>query len=575
MANKTLNTRIKLKYDLLANWSAQNPVLLKGELAIVQVPEGSNASTNEPAYLMKVGDGSNAFNSLPFITGLAGDVYNWAKAASKPTYAATEITGMGDFISTYVTDTLGIEVDTDTQYRCVVNDDGHGFKLQSKAKGEADTAFADVSTISLTFVKEIKESTVNGSIAVDGVDVPVHGLGSAAFTDSSAYDVKGAADTAETNAKKYVDDKIGTLPEGSATVVAAIEAAKKAATYDDTALKDRITTVEEQLDFSDLNLNLGKKDENEQVVYEQPKSIADLYIGISHDIQAVQDNNDEAFDEISKFVTKLVGEDMPKDKTEAKDIIAELKSVRTIANEELTKQLIPENAQESLDTLQEIAAWIQAHPADASAMSQKIADLESAVGEGGSVASQIDAKIEALKLAETYDAKGSAADAQTAAEAKAAELATAAETAAKNYADSLADNYDTAGAADTVKTAIMGSDNDTVSSETIKGLGKRIAAFETKVEEALGGSAPVPVSVQIENAIGALDVAEAIVGADETLATIKEEDGKISHTTQKIAITAAQVSGLADIATSGNINDLVQGDGDYVVFNCGDASTVI
>lgn len=52
------------------------------------------------------------------------------------------------------------------------------------------------------------------------------------------------------------------------------------------------------------------------------------------------------------------------------------KSVRTIANEELVKQLIPENADASLDTLQEIAAWIQEHPSDASEMSAKITALE-------------------------------------------------------------------------------------------------------------------------------------------------------------------------------------------------------
>lgn len=52
------------------------------------------------------------------------------------------------------------------------------------------------------------------------------------------------------------------------------------------------------------------------------------------------------------------------------------KSVRAIANEELAKQLIPENADASLDTLQEIAAWIQAHPSDASDMNSKITALE-------------------------------------------------------------------------------------------------------------------------------------------------------------------------------------------------------
>lgn len=52
------------------------------------------------------------------------------------------------------------------------------------------------------------------------------------------------------------------------------------------------------------------------------------------------------------------------------------KSVRTIANEELAAQLIVENASESLDTLQEIAAWIQSHPGDAAAMHSAITALQ-------------------------------------------------------------------------------------------------------------------------------------------------------------------------------------------------------
>ncbi len=52
------------------------------------------------------------------------------------------------------------------------------------------------------------------------------------------------------------------------------------------------------------------------------------------------------------------------------------KSVRTIANQELAAQLIPANATEALDTLQEIAAWIQAHPGDVSTINAEIAALE-------------------------------------------------------------------------------------------------------------------------------------------------------------------------------------------------------
>jgi hypothetical protein len=62
-------------------------------------------------------------------------------------------------------------------------------------------------------------------------------------------------------------------------------------------------------------------------------------------------------------VATLIGEDADK-------------SVRTIANEELAKQLIAEGAAESLDTLQEIAQWIQDHPEDAAEMNEKIAQLQ-------------------------------------------------------------------------------------------------------------------------------------------------------------------------------------------------------
>ena len=74
-----------------------------------------------------------------------------------------------------------------------------------------------------------------------------------------------------------------------------------------------------------------------------------------------------AVDTLSGKVTTLIGEDTDK-------------SIRTIANEELAKRLIAESAKESLDTLTEIAAWIQSHPDDVSAINKAINDLEALVG---------------------------------------------------------------------------------------------------------------------------------------------------------------------------------------------------
>lgn len=178
------------------------------------------------------------------------------------------------------------------------------------------------------------------------------------------------------------------------------------------------------------------------------------------------------------------------------------KSVRAIANEELAVQLIAEDAKESLDTLAEIAAWIQSHPDDASAMNAAITALQNLVGtlpEGvasttvvsyikeycdaaiaalsiGDYAKAADltaavARIAALEgdshihtnkaLLDTYtQTEADLADAvvkkhehanKTVLDGVTAEKVTAwdaAEQNAKDYADGLADNYDAAGSAD-------------------------------------------------------------------------------------------------------------------------------
>lgn len=75
------------------------------------------------------------------------------------------------------------------------------------------------------------------------------------------------------------------------------------------------------------------------------------------------------------------------------------KSVRTIANEELAAQLVPEGAKESLDTLAEIAAWIQAHPDDAAAMNAAITALQNKVDTGNkNVSAYVNDAIDALNI---------------------------------------------------------------------------------------------------------------------------------------------------------------------------------
>lgn len=54
-------------------------------------------------------------------------------------------------------------------------------------------------------IQSVTTGETEGTISVDGTEVEVAGLGSAAYTDSDTYDVAGAADKALTAAKEYVD----------------------------------------------------------------------------------------------------------------------------------------------------------------------------------------------------------------------------------------------------------------------------------------------------------------------------------------------------------------------------------
>lgn len=58
MANKIFNTRIKNKRDTEVNWTSKNPVLLNGEIIVVDTASGETR--------FKVGDGSKKYSQLPF-----------------------------------------------------------------------------------------------------------------------------------------------------------------------------------------------------------------------------------------------------------------------------------------------------------------------------------------------------------------------------------------------------------------------------------------------------------------------------------------------------------------------------
>lgn len=112
----------------------------------------------------------------------------------------------------------------------------------------------------------IKEGTANGTISVSGVNINVHGLGSAAYTESSAYDKANAAYTVKTEligtnadtkdkdtikgAKKYADAAVTAKnvtadgETGDNALVEASAASNKVTVGSTQKLKDAVSKAE-------------------------------------------------------------------------------------------------------------------------------------------------------------------------------------------------------------------------------------------------------------------------------------------------------------------------------------------
>lgn len=184
------------------------------------------------------------------------------------------------------------------------------------------------------------------------------------------------------------------------------------------------------------------------------------------------------------------------------------------------------------------------------------------------VAIQISNAIAALKLSDTYEAKGAAAAVKTALLGDAAEAYNTlgkledAVIAAQNSADEKttmaaveAKNYATKTEAQGYATAVVGVAADTADKDTVKGAkayakglndatNTRVKALETAIGE--GGS----VDSQIDAKIAELDAAEVAVGTGEIIEKVSQTDGKISVSKRALVagdiptIEQSQVNGL-------------------------------
>lgn len=500
--DKILQTRISLKYDTYANWHSKNPVLLEGEVAVVVVPGSDPVGTisNVPTVLFKVGDGTKQFDSLPWVSGPAGDVYAWAKQPNKPSYKASEITDLDTFIS-------GQIQDTDTQYQIAIS--GRTVQLFKRDKGGAFGTTPD-SQFNLPdeTIHTLVEGTTNGTVKYDGTDVKVHGLGSAAYQDKTFLDAKIAeAKQAGTDAQTAVNtlsDKVGTVPEGK-TVIGLIDEAKKAGTDAQASVNALDTRVGVIPSESSATTVIGYVDKKIEAI---PKQI-DYSLTVT---------NPASSDYAQVYEFKQLG--------------------KTIGTINIPKDMVVQSG--TVETKTTSGDWGEAgtylHLVLANAANSSIyinvGDLIEYVSAGSG-------ENDAIQISISADHKVSAS--------------------VKNGSITLAM------LASGVQTEINKAHTHANKAELDK-----IAVGDKAKWDAMQGNAKTYTDNQIAEKIAALDgSAIATAEADgkiSVLTGVEEVDGKISKKSEAT---------LAKIAKTGNVADLMQTEGNYIVFNCGSATVNI
>lgn len=446
MANK-INTRIQLKYDSLEAWLSSTTKLLPGEIAIASLGTttttnkglgGDNSENKTPIVGIKVGDGEHTFSELQWIQAIAGDVSQFVKEiTNSTTFAAKVATATGytaeqlsaaftNITDNYATNSalntgLNGKVDKTTYNQAVADlEAAIGQKLDTSTfttyqgtvtaalNKKVETSVADSAASSTN--KLLAETAIKKLIKDDATDPINTKIGELTNLTTTEQDtIVGAineldAEIGDTStftgddvstAIKNLQAAVGTGADGLATKVSTLEGEMDEVQGTLTGYTSSKTVASAVADAKAAGTTAQGQVGTLGSLKTEEKTSAVAAINEVHD---ELDTAKSSLTSVSGQVETLIGSDTGK-------------SVRAIATAVLTEELIPEGAADSLNTLEEIAQWIQDHPDDAAAMNARLEELKTALGGTGTVASgytitpvstQIDNKISALKLDDTY-----------------------------------------------------------------------------------------------------------------------------------------------------------------------------
>lgn len=315
---KTLNVRIKNKYDSYENWVASNLVLEAGEIAIAYTTvdvKVDNGTAKHPALLMKVGNGTDTFANLPWMSARAADVLSVCK----------DETALTEFVNNVIAD-AGI----------ASND-----AMEALAKRVTDT--------------EDAIEVLNGAADVEGSVAKAIADAIAALNLADTYaakehgheiaDVEGLADA--------LADKVA--KEDGKSLVADTEIARLA------DMSDGANKVE----ASETNGNI-KIDGVETVVYTHPAEhaiseiagLADALAGLQAKGDYAAEEHTHEMDEVNGLADALAGKETAGEAKKVQDALDEYKADNDAAVKENTDAIAAIKDHESVDSFADVMAEI-------------------------------------------------------------------------------------------------------------------------------------------------------------------------------------------------------------------------
>lgn len=526
MAEQILKTRIKLRYDTLANWTSVNPTLALGEVGVVAIPTDSTTTVQQvtkPAILFKVGDGETAWADLPYASGLAADVYSWAKAASKPSYKWSEInekptsftpaahnhddkyyqkSEVADLISNELENYYdsgevdakiaeiqgALEADTNTKYQLIQS--GTILKLQSK---EIGGSWTDVESFDLANIL------------------------------ANTFDAKGAASQALIDAKSYTDSeidkveaKIPTVPVQSVNskTGAVVLSASDVGAYTKAEVDDLIPEVP----VDSVNGKTGAVVLTAEDVNAYNKTEVDGLIG---GVEA----------KIPNVPVQSVNSKTGAVVLAAGDVGAYTKAevdAKVKANADAIEALTNGTSTEEIDSVMELVNYVNEHGTEVQGIKDDISDLDTAVtGLDGDLKETIN-RVESI---EDKPAMGITS------------------TNITDWNDAVSKEHEHSN-----KSVLDGITSTKVSNwDNEVGAKAAAAAAQSKADSAYALAEGKEAAGTAQSLINGLDgVITGTAGAGKTLTAFTQENGKVTATFGNISITKSQVSDFGSYDTAGS-----------------------